>query len=221
VKSVGTKLEDDQRLAESLRLCDVQARKLLRQLPFVQLDDLVSAGREALIDVERTYDKTRGPYWPYVANKVRWAMIDSVRRETRIYQMVRRANALLAMERLSHRKHGEDTGVEDPPTENTQREAVRANLASRACALFVGLVASEQEAFQDRPDDLTDRRRAIKALEASLSSLSERERTILELHYFRGESFESIARKLDVSKSWLSRLHAQVLAKLAARIAAP
>ncbi len=69
------------RLTEGLDLVDLVARQLRRQFgPYVQYDDLVSQGREALLAAARSFDPERGLVFRRWANlRVRGAMIDSVR----------------------------------------------------------------------------------------------------------------------------------------------
>ena len=48
----------------------------------------------------------------------------------------------------------------------------------------------------------------------ALRSMPERERTLLGLHYFEGETLAAVARRLSVSKQRVSQLHVRAIARL-------
>ena len=55
-------------------------------------------------------------------------------------------------------------------------------------------------------------------LEGLVRDLPDRERALIDRHYFGGEPFDEIAKDIGISKSWASRLHAQAIQKLAAAL---
>ena len=63
-------------------------------------------------------------------------------------------------------------------------------------------------------DEEVDRRRQAHRLRTALVALPSRERRILELHYFEGESFSGIGARLGICKPWAFRLHERALEKL-------
>lgn len=197
-------------------VCESVAKKLTLELGAIaEYDEILAVGRVALLDAVRSYDPARGQFAPYIQARIRWAMLDSVRRDTRVHRLARRANGLYAMDRLARAgRHRDASSIEDPPTEDGQRQQFRGALGSHACALFLGLITCEGEAAEVTPEELLERERARGALRTALGSLDERHRLIIEAHYFRGEPFEGIAKRMQVSKSWLSRLHAKALTAL-------
>ncbi len=175
------------------------------------VDELASVGRTALFDAARSHDATLSPFLPYATNKMRWAMIDSVRR-VRGRSEAARATALAALQRVAEAPS--DAASDKLDSEEAYRAALKKRLAADAAALFVGLVSTPVEAStepDESPDVLLMRRRAANALRDAMGRLPERHREIVERHYFGGERFDHIAESMGVSKSWLSRLHAQAI----------
>ena len=107
---------------------------------------------------------------------------------------------------------------EAPQTDLAYQERLKKQLAIEAAALFVGLTANAETQLaadpEESPEILLMRQRAGSALRGALMSLPERHREIVERHYFGGERFDHIAESMGVSKSWLSRLHAQAIEAL-------
>lgn len=60
----------------------------------------------------------------------------------------------------------------------------------------------------------------VRRMRELVADLPERERTLIELHYFHHELFQDIAVRLDVTKGRVSQLHSQALQRLKARLAA-
>jgi RNA polymerase sigma factor for flagellar operon FliA len=130
--------------------------------------ELRSIGSEALVLAVRDWDPTMAPFEPYVAQRVRWAMINHVR-----HRMGRSSSA----------------------------RALR----------NVGLVPDELP----RPDELCEERADAERVRAAVRRLPKRERLIIERYYLdEGDCFEREARRLRLSKSWVSRLHARALERL-------
>lgn len=207
---------EEELLRAGFPVCESVARKLTLELGAIaEYDEILAVGRVALLDAVRAYDATRGQFGPYIQSRIRWAMLDSVRRDTRVHRLARRANGLYALDRLGVARQDRDaSSMEDPLTEDGQRRQFRGALASHACALFLGLMTSEGEMAQASPEDALEGERARGALRSALASLDERYRLIIDAHYFRGEPFDGIAKRMRVSKSWLSRLHAKALSAL-------
>jgi RNA polymerase sigma factor for flagellar operon FliA len=190
------------------------ARRLMREVGWnADPDELLSAGREALFDAARIYDAARSPFAPFAATRARWKMIDAIRRDTRGRANQRRARALAALALLESGPLFDD---EAPQDEDAQRQHLRRVLRAEASAAFVGLAAepAEVEVAPDDPEEALMRARAKSALRTALDGLPERDRQILERHYFGGERFDAIAESLGVSKSWLSRIHTRAIEAL-------
>jgi RNA polymerase sigma factor for flagellar operon FliA len=140
-------------------------------------------------------------------------MLDHVRRETHGRAHAARARAVAA---LAHVDESPLATESAEPTEESNRDHLRGLLAAEAGALFIGLTTagSEPSSAAADPEEALVRERAKAALRGALDALPERDRGILERHYYKGEPFEAIAQTMGLSKSWLSRIHSRLLAGL-------
>ena len=64
------------------------------------------------------------------------------------------------------------------------------------------------------PDQQLERLRLQARARRALEKLPEKERHLLELHYFEDKNLEVASAELGLSKSWGSRLHARAVDRL-------
>ena len=212
--------EEAERIREGTDLIGLVATRLARRLGrHVHLDDLKALGREALLSIVKTYDPSRGKFRTYAILKLRWAMLDGIRRETHGRTAAARIQALVASERFGAALSAVPSDNEPVLSEDGYRERLRVLLEGHAAALAVGLIASVGDMAlvpdaADGPEESASRRQLATVLHRAVRDLPERERALIERHYFEGEQFDAIARDLGISKSWASRLHAQAIETL-------
>lgn len=195
------------------------ARFVARQLGrLADVDELASVGRAALVEAARSYDPSRSSFSTHARKRLRWAMLDSVRRETYGRSAHARAVALRAAERVS------DALAAEPPDPHAPEQAhgrrLDAILAAQAAAMAVGLCSQRPAAdaaatSEDDAERALVRARVRQAIERAVERLPERQRELIERHYWGDERFDHIAERLGISKSWASRLHATAMEALA------
>lgn len=223
-----------QLVREGLPLLHFIARGIARRVgEDVPLDDLIAYGHPALLEVARTFEPGRCKFSTYTALKVKWAILDGLRRETRArpaWLAARIAAATLA-ERFIDDASATEMEAGIPVTEEACKARLRALLDGQAAALAVGLTRGSSSAREDStredtldripdsvdtPEESASRSELRRDIRSAVSALVDpRERALVERHYFGGEPFDEIAKDLGVSKSWASRLHAGAMAKLA------
>lgn len=187
------------------------SRRLKHALP---LDDVRAHAHDGLLQAVQTFDPARSSAATYFSRKMRWAIIDGVRRERRMHRLHARASAIMASERLSrHDEYGPD---EPGSTEEQHVTMLDQTLNKHAAALAVGLVSGRSivRESEETPEERTVRAQQCHAIRKTLHVLPDRERQLIERHYFDGEEFDTIATELGISKSWASRLHAQAIETL-------
>jgi RNA polymerase sigma factor FliA len=194
------------------------ARRLGRRIPE---EDLVALGHPALLDVARTYDPSRSSFPAYASTKIRWAIFDGIRRETRWRSVAARAGALAASARYTEGRSADD--AETPPTQEAHAAQLGELLAGHAAAMALGLLSSHGDVAAvadaaESPEEHVERAELAQAVRQAVSALPERERALVERHYYGGERFDLIAQDLGISKSWASRLHAQAIERLSAQL---
>jgi RNA polymerase sigma factor for flagellar operon FliA len=210
---------------EGLPLVKPIARTLARELGrLADADELESVGLATLVEILRFFDPSRASFGTFVRRKLRWAMLDSVRRDTHGRSWSARARALEGVDRVA------ETVLRDKPDpalpESSHARRLRGLLGAQAAAMVVGLTAPfAEEASSDgptvtvapgeSPESLLLRTTVASAIREALGRLPERQRELVERHYFGGERFDDIAASLRISKSWASRLHACAMTTLA------
>jgi RNA polymerase sigma factor for flagellar operon FliA len=211
-------LAEVDRLREGMAVVDAVAYRLARRLgPHVELEELRGIGRLALIGINQSYDPSRSSFGAYAAKKLKWAIFDEVRRSTHARAAAARLNAVMASERqLEQVTDPDESG--DLTGEGFQSR-LTGLLEAQAAALALGLSTSRSDVMSvgddsGSPEDATVRAQVAASVRGALSDLPERERALVERHYYGGEEFDAIAQDLGISKSWASRLHARAIASL-------
>lgn len=181
---------------------------------FMPIEDVRAHAHDGLLEAMPSFDPARSSASTYFARKMRWAILDAVRREHRMYDLRSRAAAIMASERLSY--DDEDRPDEPGSTEEHHVAALDHKLAKHAAALVIGLISgcSTRHDSEITPEEQTLRAQQVQVVRETIRTLPERERQLLERHYFEGEEFDAIAADMGISKSWASRLHAQAIETL-------
>ena len=179
---------------------------------FIPLEDLRSHAHDGLLEALQSFDPTRSSAPVYFGRKMRWAILDAYRRERRMHRLRARASAILASERLT--LADEDSPDEPGTTEEEHLAALDAKLDKHAAGLVLGLLSSRSGLLgaETTPEEQSVWSEQVRTIRSAIEQLPERERQILELHYFDGQDFEVIAKEIGISKSWTSRLHTQAVA---------
>lgn len=219
------------RFNAALDLVDTIARQLRRKLgALVEHDDLVSFGREGLLDAARRYDESRGvPFRVYASFRVRGATYDGVRRTSALPRgLYEKLESLEAQALASEGEAPYTFAVEDSAREAAEAQEVLADhLAGMAMAATLGLIAeadSDAHASRSATDPSSNPEQAfanaeiLQRIQAELEGLDAEEREVIRRHYFEGEPLENAAAALNISKSWASRLHTRALARLGKRL---
>lgn len=215
------------RVREGLDLVDLLARQMRRQIgASVQVDDLASAGREALVLAARGFDASRGvPFRRWANLRVRGAMIDAARSTGLPRRLYEKLRATEAADRLQEAT--DETDAAKPPASAEEADTrLAARLEGAALAMALGLLRMggqpELEAARDAresPEEQVGRAELVARVRAAIDARPDNERTLLVRHYFDDVTFEEAAREIGLSKSWASRLHARAIEALARDLA--
>jgi RNA polymerase sigma factor for flagellar operon FliA len=217
------------RFNSELDLVDLIARQVSRSVGrLVEFDDLLSAGREGLLDAARRYDPSRDiSFRTYANHRIRGAMLDNVRK---LAALPRRAFERLAALAVANRideaevpfilaNAGMSAGEADAAIES------QLAITASACALATlspdVILALEEppRASQETPEEQLARAELLAHLERAIGEIKEpREAEVLRLHYFEGMTMDAIAAELGTDKSWVSRLHRRGLDRLTRRM---
>jgi RNA polymerase sigma factor for flagellar operon FliA len=219
------------RFEATLELVEIVARQVGRAVgSSVELDDLLSFGREGLLDAARRYDESRGvPFRAYANYRVRGAIFDGVRRMSRLPRRVHeRLSGLAAMSSASEGAL-EDLSVPPAPGAGTAEAdaALASHLGAMATAMALGMLAptanddeGERVSVEQAPNPeiAFERAELLALVRSAIADLPREEAELVRRHYLEGERFDHVATELGLSKSWASRLHTRALGRLAARL---
>lgn len=222
-----------ERFHATLELVDIIARQVRRTVgQGVELDELVSFGREGLLDAARRFDPSRGvPFKAYANFRVRGAVVDGVRSTARLPRRVHeKLRAYDAASRVSEGAAEDVLGTPGAPSTPADAErALETHLAAMATAIAVGLVGEaatgeegELTSLDTRasPEEALGNARLLASVREAIETLPPEEAELVRRHYLQGERFDHVATELGLSKSWASRLHTRALGRLAKRLRA-
>jgi len=232
-----TKREDPpevlERFESSLELVDILAKQILRTAgSSVDLSELVSYGREGLLDAARRFDASRGvPFRAYATFRIRGSIVDGMRSMARLPRRVHeRLRGLAAADGFSA------GAVEDvsapPPPGSARADADRAladHLSGMATAMALGLVAKTAHGEEgelvgvsngESAEEALGRAELLAVVRETIATLPHEEAELVRRHYLEGERFDHVAAELGLSKSWASRLHTRAIGRLAKRLRA-
>jgi RNA polymerase sigma factor for flagellar operon FliA len=213
------------RFHAELDLVDLIARQLGRRVSrSVTLDDLRSFGREGLLQAARSFDPSRGvPFRRWANVRVRGAMMDGLRQwgalPRRLYRELR------ALEAADHvlEAYDEEDAANPATTPEAADSRLTAYLAGMATAMAVGTLGAppegaDGEGLEPSPEDLLAEAELLERVKEIVAMLPEQERTLVERHYFGGDTLDDAAASLGLSKSWGSRLHARAIETIARKL---
>jgi RNA polymerase sigma factor for flagellar operon FliA len=220
-----------ERFHAELDLVEIIARQVSRSIgSLVEYDDLLSAGREGLLNAARRFDASRGiPFRAYANFRVRGAIFDGVRQ---MATLPRRAyERLAALESASLFSEGDAERTFMDPVVSLEdgdvEEALEEQLAAMATATAVGVVAEARrtdpsasgDAASANPEEAFSRAELFAHVKRVLDDLeSPHEATVIRLHYLEGMSMDAIGRELNIDKSWASRLHTRAMTRITKRL---
>jgi RNA polymerase sigma factor for flagellar operon FliA len=219
------------RFHDALELVEIVAKKMRRTLGgSTSLDDLLSYGREGLLDAARKYDPARGvPFRAYANFRVRGAIVDGIRSTARLSRRMHgQLRALEAAHRASEGASEDALGTSPPPgTTGDAERALDAHLAAMATAMVVGLVSETAHGEEgevtsvdgrESPEEAVAGAEMLELVRGAIGDLPPEESELVRRHYLEGERFDHVASELGLSKSWASRLHTRAIGRLAQRL---
>ncbi len=195
------------------------ARRVQRVVPRSDLDDLVGEGSVGLIRAVDSFDPSRGPTLErYAAHIVAGAMLNGLRKLDPVSERVRREVREAERERY---QVASTTGQLLSQSElEARRPALRRATLHAYChaplSLDGPLPAGESLSgdWSGDPAFLAGRREERAGVRAALKRLPVRQRYVVALHYFRGQSLHQIGRAMAISPQRASQLHLAALRNL-------
>ena len=212
---LNTNKEND-RLMEHIGLVKRVALHLKTRLPnFMEIDELIQVGTIGLIEAAKSFDDSKGVEFEIFARtRIRGAILDQVRK----------LSYLPRSAMVNIRDHNEATAVLSSelgrePSQTELAEFMGKDLESfhkeRTHAYRFQTVSLESQVMDDveipsneinEPESELADAQLLNALEGSIESLPERDKTIISLYYVEEMNLKEIGAVLDISESRVSQI---------------
>jgi RNA polymerase sigma factor for flagellar operon FliA len=198
------------------------------QLPGAMREEFLSAGLFGLVEAAGRFDPERGEkFKTFAFLRIRGAVIDYVRStcelSPRAYRRLRALEAaqMLREEQLTRRGGAAANSCDTRETaakeglEYLERVAVAFKLLGHEGDEEARIAARER--FD--PESNLQKKRRSERIRELVATLPEKERIIIEQHYFHDRKFVEVAEQFaGLSKSWVSRLHDKAIDMLRQKI---
>lgn len=191
----------DELIESHLNYAHAIAADLARKYPpNITRADLESAAELGLVQAARRYDPSkRASFATFAYCRVRGAIFDEVRRSWRATHL-----------------SGSDPIVSEPETEPAKparhgEEELHGFCFSLEALSLNSFRVQSVLTTMESPASRVLRQEEAEVIKAALQKLPNRHRFVLQAHYYEELSLVSIGRALNLSKSWVSRIHAQAL----------
>ncbi|MCW7540863.1 sigma-70 family RNA polymerase sigma factor [Aquabacterium sp. A7-Y] len=186
----------------------------------VGFDDYLQYGHVGLVEAARRYRPGGGAQFSsYASWRITGAILNGLENATEQHQQIA-ARKRLVEERANALAEAADAA---PAGGEEDLEAALARIADVAIGLAVGFMLEGSGMYSDstevvRRDGYASlaTRQARAALQEAVSRLPERERQVVQGHYFEQRPFMEIANTLSLTKGRVSQLHKQALERLRA-----
>ena len=227
------RLEKEQLVQRFAPLVKRIAHQLMVRLPAsVQLDDLVQNGMIGLLDALARYEEGFGAQFEtYASQRIRGAMLDSLREADWLPRTVRRE-----IRRVEALVHQLEQQLSRPPSEKELADGLGMALADYQRLLlearghqllyFEDFVEEGDEDFLERhftdneadPSRLLEERGVRESLVKAIEDLPEREKMLMALYYEQDLNLREIGEVMGVTESRVCQLHSQAVARLRSRV---
>ena len=207
------------------------AHHLLGRLPrSVQLDDLLQAGREGLLEAASHYDGSKGAsFETYAGIRIRGHMLDEVRRNDWVPRSVYRNSRLVAAavkaveNRLSRDAKDHEVAAELGLSLDDYFDLL--NDASGAhfygfddVGMTDDILIDEERSTANEPHINVMRADMTSHLSHIIDALPKNERLVLSLYYEHDLNLKEIGDVIGVSESRVSQIHSQATHRIKARL---
>lgn len=239
--SVGFASDDarERAIIEQMPMVKALAKSVQNKLPqHVEIDDLLSAGVLGLIEAANRFDTSLGvAFSTFAYNRVRGAIFDSLRGEDAASQSMREKGKRLekAVNRLSaifgripteaelasflqisikeYRLLVQKLWMLNIRSANEEASSERGCDGRGARDLLINLIPDRSTPDQQ---SCIEQGELIDRMHQAIDSLSERQKTVISLYYYREMTMSQISKIVGVNESCVSKTHAKALLNLKA-----
>jgi RNA polymerase sigma factor for flagellar operon FliA len=172
--------------------------------PNITRGDLESAAELGLVQAARSYDPSRSvSFATFAYYRIRGAIFDEVRKSWQAAHFKGDASDYMAEE-----------SAQSAPQQGEPYGELHEAASSSACNCLISLDTVGPERVPtttESPACQMLKKEEAEAIKRALRQLPKRHQFVLQAYYYEDHSLVSIGRQLNLSKSWVSRIHAQAL----------
>lgn len=200
------------------------AFEVKKKLPsHIELDDLIGYGSIGLMEAIRNFRAGQGTtFKTFAYYRIRGAIFDGLRKIGWLsrsayaeHKFRQTANDLMQ----SYTSSADSMVKRSLAAEATEMQDLLQELVPVCLLSMEAADLLPAGADTESPEKELLEKRTKENLHAALGELDERERLLVQYYYFEDMTLDDAARKLDISKSWASRLHLKVLSKIKVALA--
>jgi RNA polymerase sigma factor for flagellar operon FliA len=177
------------------------------------IEDLVAFGFQGLLEARQRFDASKGvAFKSFAYYRVRGAILDGVRAMARLPRRAyARLRAAEALDQTSEGNGQQQGAAARPPSVEGTLRSIDSILGRVAAAYTVAVTVEDAEQGAGSPEEALLHEERLTRMRAAVEKLPERERHMIEGHYFKGKRFDALSAELGISKSWGSRVYAHAL----------
>lgn len=186
----------------------------------VDYDEVLCNARIGLLEAAKRFDETQQvDFKTFAYYRIKGAIYDGLRRSgwipRSVYSRIKAEEASNDYLRLKSENSDDDEG------EQYEQQLID-TVNSLASIYVISLDASPDMELEDTEQVDLERKAEFKQIREhmrrAIDSLPDKEKKLVKMYYFQNKTLEEAGDKLDLSKSWTSRLHARALELLFKRI---
>ncbi len=198
-------------------LVDKIVRSEMRKLALDRemFEEIRSFGMEGLALASQNFDPARGvPFEFYAQKRIRWSIYDGFRTCGRFPRnLIQKIKFLRTAEEMT------EAALKSPaPSDKSEAtHRFRDILGDLAAAFVVGYTGNRpcrEPSIPAEFDDRVDQKRIGNTLRLYVQSLPEKERIVIERHFYRDERLIDIAQDMKITISWVSKILSSGLRRL-------
>lgn len=210
-----------------------EALRLHKRLPAsVELDDLIQAGSLGFLSAIESFDPKKGvTLTAWIAQRVKWAMLDELRENDWVPRRVRtHTREIVALiQQIEQEKGGEATEAEIAERMGVSLQEFQQMLADNSSSQMYS-VDELQENYADswemndeenallNPLNDAVKQNLIEKITEHIAFIPEREQVLLQLYYLQDLNMKEIGLVLGITETRVSQLHSLAVKRLRSRM---
>lgn len=224
LESRGQYAETNEVVIQFLPAVRAMSFRLKERLPSsIDVNDLIAIGVEEMVKLSRRYDiEQNDSFWGYAKKRVYGSMLDYLRSLDVVSRNNRRLIKAIESETskhlTEHSREPSESYLADKLGESLSkiREAKAAAEIANNVPLNEQIMANPNESVEDK----VEQDQLVEAVKSILTTLSDREQTIIQLYYFEELNLKEISEILDISESRISQLHKKLMKQIREKLVA-